>query len=99
MLPEVITDTSNDLDSIDIYHKENLKDLNNIYMGLMTKQFDRENDLIGAARYRKFLSEARNFFQCCVTYLRKSMPVLKDNVIGSLTFLYVYTRLPTSHTG
>ena len=30
MLPEVIIDASNDLDSIDIHDEENLKDLNNI---------------------------------------------------------------------
>ena len=30
MLPELIIDARNDLDSIDIYDEENLKDLNNI---------------------------------------------------------------------
>ena len=53
------TDSSNDLDSTDIYEEENLKDLNNIYIGQMTKQFAGENDLIVAARYRKCLSESR----------------------------------------
>ena len=89
VLPEVVTDRSNDLDFIDIYDKENLKDVNNIYIGLMTKQFAGENDLIGIARCRKFLSEARKFFQRCATYLRKSMPVLKNDVIKSLTFIRV----------
>ena len=89
VLPEVVTDHSNDLASINIYDKENLKNLNNIYTGLMTKQFAGENDLIGTARYRQFLSEARKFFQQCVTYLRKSMPVLKSDMINSLTFIHV----------
>ena len=57
--------------------KENLKDLNNINIGLMTKQFAGENGLIRTAKYRKYLSEARKFFQRCVTCLRKSMPGLK----------------------
>ena len=89
VLPEVVTDHSNDLDSIDIYDEENLKDLNNIYIGFMTKQSAGENHLIGTARYRKFHSEARKFFQRCVKYLRKSMPVLKNDVIKSLTFIRV----------
>ena len=55
----------------------------------MNKLFAGENDLIGAPRYRKFLSEARKFFQRCVTYLRKSMPVLKNDEIKSLTFIRV----------
>ena len=89
VLPEVVTDHSNDLDSIDVYGEENLKDLNNIYIAIMTKQFAGENDLTGTARYRKFLSEARKFFQQCVTYLRKPMLVLKNYVIKSLTFIRV----------
>ena len=75
-----------------IYDEENLKDLNNIYIGLLTKQFAGENDLIGTARYRKVLSESGKFFQRCVTYLRKSMPVLKNDVIKSLTFIHVPDR-------
>ena len=67
MLPEVVADSSNDLDSIDIYEEGNLKDLGNIYIGHMTKQFPGGNDLIGTARYKKFLSESRKFFQRCVT--------------------------------
>ena len=47
VLPNVMADVINDLDSIDIYDVENLKKLNNNYIGLMTKQF---------------LSEARKFF-------------------------------------
>ena len=90
VLPEVVADSSNDLDSIDIYEEENVKDLNDIYIGHMTKQFAGENNLIGTGRYRKFLSESRKFFQRCVSYLRKSMPVLKNDVIKSLTFI----RLP-----
>ena len=46
MLPEVVADSSNDLESIVIYEKENLKDLNNFYIGHMTKQFAGENDLL-----------------------------------------------------
>ena len=56
----------------------------------MTKQFASENDFTGTARYIKFLSESIKFFQRCVTYLRKSMPVLKNDLIKSLTFI----RLP-----
>ena len=56
----------------------------------MTKQSARENDLIGTANYRKFLSEARRFFQRCVAYLRRiSASTLKDDVIKSLTFTCV----------
>ena len=55
----------------------------------MTKQSGRENDLTGTANYRTFLSEARKFFQRCVTYLTKSMPVFKDDMIKSLTFIRV----------
>ena len=80
---------SNDLDSIDIYDAENLKDINSIYIGFMTKQFAWKNDLIGTARYREFLSEAIKFFQQYVTYLRKAIPVLKDDVIKCLTFILV----------
>ena len=46
VLPEVVADSSNDLDSIVIYEEENLKDLNNIYISHMTKQFAGENDLL-----------------------------------------------------
>ena len=46
MLPEVVADSSNDLESIVIYEEENLKNLNNIYIGHMTKQFAGENDLL-----------------------------------------------------
>ena len=35
----------------------------------MTKQSGRENNLTGTANYRTFLSEARKFFQRCMTYL------------------------------
>ena len=63
VLPEVVADSSNDLDSIDICGEENLKDLYNIYIGHIIKQFTWENDLIGTARYRKFLSESRKLFQ------------------------------------
>ena len=44
--PEVVTDSSKFLESIDIYEKENLKELNNIYLGHMTKQFAGENDTL-----------------------------------------------------
>ena len=51
VLPEVVADPSNDLLFIDIYEEENLKDLNNIYIGYMTKQFAGEINLIGTERY------------------------------------------------
>ena len=51
MLPEVVADPSNDLLFIDIYEEENLKDLNNIYIGYMTKQFAGGINLIGTERY------------------------------------------------
>ena len=38
----------------------------------------------------KFLRESRKFFQQCVTYPRKSIQVLNNNVIKFLTFV----RLP-----
>ena len=51
MLPEVVADPSNDLLFIDIYEEENLKELNNIYIGYMTKPFAGEINLIGTERY------------------------------------------------
>ena len=87
MLPEVVTDSSNDLDFINIYGEENLKDLYNIYIGHIIKQFGWENDLIGTATYRKFLSKSRKLLQRCVTYLSKSMPVLKTGLIKIFTFI------------
>ena len=56
----------------------------------MTKQFADENDFTGTARYIKFLSESIKSFQRCVTYFRKSMPVLKNDLIKSL----ILTHLP-----
>ena len=79
MLPEVVADPSNDLHFIDIYEEENLKDLNNIYIGYMTKQFAGKLISLGQkgiiSLTQKFLSESRKFFQQCVTYLRKLMSV------------------------
>ena len=57
----------------------------------MTKQSARKNDLIGTARYIKFLSEARKFFQLGNSF-RKSMRVLKDDVIKSVAFICVPDR-------
>ena len=46
VLPKVVTDFSKFLESIDIYEKEYLKELNNIYLGQMTKQFAGKNDTL-----------------------------------------------------
>ena len=92
MLPEVVADSSNDLDSIEIYGEENLKDLYNIYIAHIIKQFAWENDLIGTARYRKFPSKSRKFFQRCETYFSKSMPVLKNDLIKIFTFIRLRDR-------
>ena len=64
----------------------------------MIKNSARKNDLIGIARYRKFFSDARKFFQPCVTYLGKSMPILKGDAIKSVIFTRVAIT-PKSHTG
>ena len=47
VLPEVLADSSNDYDFIDIYEEENLKDHKNIYIGHMTKQFAGEMTSLG----------------------------------------------------
>ena len=63
MLPEVVADPSNDLLFIDIYEEENLKDLNNIYIGYMTKQFAGEINLIGTERYNLIDTEISQWIQ------------------------------------
>ena len=64
-----------------------------IFIGVMTKQYARENDVIEASEYKKFLKEVRAIFIKCAKYLQTSMPRLKNDVIKSLTL----PRLPERH--
>ena len=92
ILPEVISE-SDDVLSIDLDDPDVLKDYNSMFIGAMTKQYARDSDIIGTSEYKKFLKEVRAFFIKCAKYLQTSMPVLKNEVIKSLTFL----RLPERH--
>ena len=92
MLPEIIA-SSDDVLSIDLEDPDILKDYNSIFIGGMTKQYARSNDIIGTPVFKKFLKEVRNFYVRCAKYLQASMPILKDEIIKSLTFL----RLPERH--
>ena len=95
VLPEVIS-SAEDLSEIDLKDPSNLKDVNSIFIGITTKQYARSSDsdyLIGTHAYKKFLNDSRDFFIVCATYLQKSVPVLKNEILKSLTFL----RLPDRH--
>ena len=89
---EVIS-SSEDVLSIDLDNPDFAKGDNEISIGAMTKQYARDNDIIGTSQYKKFLKECKKFYMTCAKYLQKSMPVLHDEVIKSLTFL----RLPERH--
>ena len=92
VLPEVIASTD-DVLNIDLDDPSILKDYENVFIGLMTKQFARDSDILGTPKYRKFLNEARSFYMKCVKYMQTSMPVFRSKIIKSLTFL----RLPERH--
>ena len=92
VLPEVIS-AADDLLEIDLEDSSNLRDSNVIFIGMTTKQYARSNDMIGTYVYKKFLKECKDFYIKCGTYLQKSVPVLKDEVLRSLTFI----RLPERH--
>ena len=92
VLPEVIASTD-DVLNIDLDDPSILKDYENVFIGLMTKQFARDSDILGTPKYRKFLKEARSFYMKCVKYMQTSMPVFRSKIIKSLTFL----RLPERH--
>ena len=92
VLPEVIASTD-DVLNIDLDDPSILKDYENVFIGLMTKQFARDSDILETPKYRKFLNEARSFYMKCVKYMQTSMPVFRSKIIKSLTFL----RLPKRH--
>ena len=92
ILPEVLS-TADDLLEIDLKDLSNLKDNNSLFIGIMTKQYARSNDIIGTHVYKKFLADCKNFYIECANYLQNSVPVLKDEVLKSLTFI----RLPDRH--
>ena len=62
----------------------------------MTKQYARDTDIIGTSQYKKFLKEGKKFYITCSKYLQKSMPVLHNEVIKSLTFLRLPERCKAS---
>ena len=81
--PQVIS-SSRDLTSIDLDNAEFQKSDNEIFIGAMTKQYARDTDIVGTSQYKKFLKECKKFFITCTKYLKKSMPVLQNEVIKSL---------------
>ena len=95
MIPEVISLTD-DIQSIEIEDPINLKDNKVLFLGIMTKQYARGCNLIGTTKYNKFLKEVRLFYMKCASNLKSSMPILKDNVIKSLTFLRLPERYKAS---
>ena len=48
--------------------------------------------MIGTYVYKKSLKECKDFYTKCVTQLQKSVPVLKDEVLRSLTFIHLPER-------
>ena len=92
VLPEVIS-AADDLLEIDLEDSSILRDSNVILIGMTTKRYARSNDMIGTYVYKKFLKECKDFYIKCGTYLQKSVPVLKYEVLRSLTFI----RLPERH--
>ena len=67
--------------------------VDSIFNEVMTKQYAKDNDIIETSEYKTFLIEVRAFFIKCAKYLQTSMPVLKNDVIKSLTL----PRLPERH--
>ena len=53
--------------------------VNSIFIGVMTKQYARENDITETSEYTKFLNEVRAVFINCAKYLQTSRPVLKND--------------------
>ena len=85
---------SDRVQGIDLDDLDALKDFGSIFIGTMIKQYASDSDIIGTSEYKKFLKRSfRAFFIKCAKYLQASMPVLKNDVIKSLTFL----RLPERH--
>ena len=73
--------SSKDLTSIDLDNAEIQKSDNEIFIGIMTKQYAQDADIIGTGQYKKFLKEGKKFYITCTKYLQKSMPVLHNEVI------------------
>ena len=71
----------------ELINQINLKDNKDLFLGIMTKQYAQGFDLIGTTKHNKFLKEVRLFYMKCASYLKSTMPILKDNAIKSLTFL------------
>ena len=66
--------------------------VNSIFIGVITKQYARDSDIIENSEYKKFLNEVRTFFIKCAKYLQTSMPLLKNDVIKSLTLPHLPER-------
>ena len=66
--------------------------VNSIFIGVMTKQSARDNDITETSEYKKFLKKVRAFFIKCAKYLQTSMPVLKNDIIKSLTLPHLPER-------
>ena len=67
--------------------------VNSIFIGVMTKQYARDNGIIETSSYKKLLKEVQAFFIKCPRYLQTSMAELINDVIKSLTL----PRLPERH--
>ena len=91
VLPEVIS-AADDLLETYLEDSSNLRDSYVIFIGMTTKQYARRNDMIEIYVYKKFLKERKDFYIKCGTSLQKSVPVLKDEVLGSLTFICLLER-------
>ena len=94
ILSEVISE-SDDVLSIDLEDPNVLNDFNSIFIEAMTKQYARDSGIIVTYEYKKFLQEVRAFFIKYEKYLKTSMPVLKNDIIKSLTFLCLSERHET----
>ena len=64
---EVIS-SSEDVLSIDLDNPDFAKADNEISIGAMTKQYARDNDIIGTSQYKKFLKECKKFYMTCAKY-------------------------------
>ena len=77
--PHVIS-SSEDLTSIDLDNGELQKSDNEVFIGMTTKQYARDTDIIATSQYKKFL-KGRKFYLTCTKYLQRSMAVLHNEVI------------------
>ena len=84
--PNVITSTS-DVVAIDL-SSDNLLSISEVQVGLQALQYAATEELdANPEKYNRFFQDALGFYMNCTLYMRKSIPILKSNVLQSLTFL------------